>query len=139
MRNFPVSAAAVRATPVKRIEWLLLLAICAPWLQGGLVKLSDFSAAVAEMQHFGLLPAAPFAVAVILLELGGSLLILTGRMRWLAALALAIFTLAATFIANRYWLLSAGERGMVMNAFFEHIALVGALLYVALNDLRSKA
>ncbi|KOC87673.1 DoxX family protein [Winslowiella iniecta] len=139
MPAIPVSTVAAHRASTNVLHWLLLLAICAAYLQGGLVKLFDFPAALAEMQHFGLSPAAPFAVAVIVLELGASLLILTGRWRWLAALALALFTLAATFMANRFWLLDGPERGMVMNAFFEHIGLVGALLYVALNDLREKA
>ena len=36
--------------------------------------------AVAEMAHFGLHPAAPLALAVIVLELGASALVLSGRL-----------------------------------------------------------
>ena len=85
------------------VRWLALLFLCAAYLQGGIDKLVDFDAAVAEMSHFGLSPAAPLAAAVIALELGCSLLVLTGRLRWLGALALAGFTLMATFVANRFW------------------------------------
>ena len=63
------------------VRWLALLALCAAYLQGGLTKAFAFEGAVAEMQHFGILPAAPFAVATILVELGASLLILTGIYR----------------------------------------------------------
>src|SRR3546814_17549385 len=55
------------------------------------------------MQHFGLAPAAPFAAAVIVTELLGSLLILSGWLRWLGALWLGGFTLDSMFLANRYW------------------------------------
>ncbi|WAT00755.1 DoxX family protein [Rouxiella chamberiensis] len=90
------------------------------------------------MQHFGLSPAAPMAAAVIVLELGASLLILSGRYRWLGAIALGIFTLAANFMANNFWAISGPERAMVMNGFFEHVGLVGAFAYVAWQDLREE-
>ncbi|MBB1583911.1 DoxX family protein [Serratia sp. OS31] len=121
-------------TPFSR--WLMLLAICAAYIQGGLVKALGFTGAMAEMTHFGLQPAALFAGLVILLELGASLLILTGFYRWLGALALAGFTLAATLMANRFWELSPPECFTGMNGFFEHIGLAGALLLVALYDLK---
>ncbi|MDW5498938.1 DoxX family protein [Pseudomonas lundensis] len=121
-------------TPFAR--WLMLPAICAAYIQGGLVKALDFNGAMAEMTHFGLQPAALFAGLVILLELGASALILTGFYRWLGALALAGFTLAATLMANRFWEMNPPERFIGMNGFFEHIGLAGALLLVALYDLK---
>lgn len=121
-------------TPFTR--WLMLPAICAAYIQGGLVKALDFNGAMAEMTHFGLQPAALFAGLVILLELGASALILTGFYRWLGALALAGFTLAATLMANRFWEMNPPERFIGMNGFFEHIGLAGALLLVALYDLK---
>ncbi|CAI0721991.1 Inner membrane protein yphA [Serratia quinivorans] len=121
-------------TPLLR--WLMLPAICAAYIQGGLVKALDFNGAMAEMTHFGLQPAALFAGLVVLLELGASALILTGFYRWLGALALAGFTLAATLMANRFWEMSPPERFIGMNGFFEHIGLAGALLLVALYDLK---
>jgi uncharacterized membrane protein YphA (DoxX/SURF4 family) len=87
------------------------------------------------MEHLGLAPAAPFAIAVITLELGGSAMILTGFYRWLAALGLAGFTLMATLIALRFWELPAGpERFMASNAFFEHLGLVGGFLLAAAHN-----
>ncbi|MCX2861898.1 DoxX family protein [Paucibacter sp. PLA-PC-4] len=121
-----------------RLRWFCLLLLCAAYLQGGLVKALDFPAAVGEMTHFGLQPAPLFAVAVIVLELGAAALILTGWVRWLGALALAVFTAAATFIANRYWEATGHERFMLMNAFFEHWGLVGGLLLVAWHDWQER-
>ncbi|CAI1494790.1 Inner membrane protein yphA [Serratia quinivorans] len=120
------------------IRGLMLLAICAAYIQGGLVKALDFNGAIAEMTHFGLQPAALFAGLVVVLELGASALILTGFYRWLGALALAGFTLAATLMANRFWEMSPPERFAGMNGFFEHIGLTGALLLVALYDLKEQ-
>jgi uncharacterized membrane protein YphA (DoxX/SURF4 family) len=90
-----------------------------------------------EIEHFGLAPSGPLAIAVIALELGASVMILTGFYRWLGALALAGFTLMATLIALRFWELPAGqERFMAANAFFEHLGLVGGFILVAWYDLR---
>ncbi|TEA77196.1 DoxX family protein [Allopusillimonas ginsengisoli] len=124
-------------TPV--IRWVAYLGLCAAYLQGGLVKLTDFPGAIAEMQHFGLSPAPLFAVLTIALELSASLMILLGRGRWLGALALAGFTMAANFIALRFWELPGGqERFLAANAFFEHLGLVGGFLLIAWLDLQGK-
>lgn len=118
------------------LRWFALLLLCAAYIQGPVTKILDFPGAIAEMEHFGLTPAPLFAVGVIVFELAMSALILIGRWRWLAALALAGFTLAATFVAIRFWELPAGQgRMMAMNGFFEHLGLVGGLIIVALDDL----
>ena len=117
------------------VYWLGLLLLCSAYLQGAVDKLWDFRSAVAEMQHFGLAPAAPFAAATIVLELGASLMILTGWQRWLGALALASFTVLANFLADRFWSAPKGQRIGVANAFFEHWGLAGGFLLVAWLDL----
>ena len=121
------------------IRWFALLALCAAYLQGGLVKAFDFGGAVAEMNHFGLQPAVPLALAVIVLELGAAALIQSGRLRWLGAIALAVFTVGATLVANRYWEASGHDRFMLMNAFYEHLGLAGGFVLVAWMDLRERA
>lgn len=122
------------------VRFLAYLGLCAAYLQGGLIKLADFPGALREMAHFGLAPAPLFAVLVIALELVASGMILTGRLRWLGAVALAGFTLAATGLALRFWEMPAGqERFMAANAFFEHLGLAGGLLLVAWLDLHPSA
>ncbi|MFD3240152.1 DoxX family protein [Rahnella perminowiae] len=138
MRHAPVSRLSAPVIPFAVIRWLALLALCAAYLQGGIVKLFDFPGAIAEMQHFGLSPAAPMAAAVIVLELAASALILTGRFRRAGALALALFTFSANFMANAFWQVSGQERAMMMNGFFEHIGLAGAFIYVAWDDLKGQ-
>ena len=125
------------ASPVLR--WIALLLLCAAYLQGGMQKALDFPSAIAEMNHFGVSPAGPLAAAVILLELGASVLILTGLWRWLGALALAGFTLIATFVALRFWEMPQPERFMAANSFFEHLGLAGGFLLVAWLDLKERA
>lgn len=120
------------------VHWLALLFLCAAYLQGGINKATDFAGAIAEMNHFGLAPAAPLAAATIVFELGASLMILTGFYRWLGALGLAAFTLMATFVANRFWEMAMPERFMAANAFFEHWGLIGGFLLVAWHDLKAR-
>jgi uncharacterized membrane protein YphA (DoxX/SURF4 family) len=118
------------------ISTAALLALCAAYIQGPLTKIADFNGALAEMDHFGLHPSAFFAIAVILFELTASTMVVSGFLRWAGALALAGFTILATFIALRFWEMAPGmERMMAINAFFEHLGLSGAFVFVALQDL----
>jgi uncharacterized membrane protein YphA (DoxX/SURF4 family) len=123
--------------PVDVVRWFGLLLLVAAYLQGGFDKAVDFAGAVGEMRHFRIEPAGPAAVATILLELGASFLVLSGRLRWLGAAALALFTLAASFLANRFWSASGADRFALENAFFEHLGLVGAFVVVACADWRA--
>ncbi|MGJ7511452.1 DoxX family protein [Variovorax sp. GT1P44] len=117
------------------IRWLAMLGVCAAYVQGGFDKATDFSAAIAEMRHFGIAAAAPMAAVVTMLEIGASVMILTGFYRWLGALALGCFTLMATFLANQFWNAVPPERLALANSFFEHLGLVGAFLLIAWHDL----
>ncbi|MBB4008494.1 DoxX family protein [Allorhizobium taibaishanense] len=123
----------VLASPL--VYRLALTALCSAYIQGPLVKIADFNGAIGEMTHFGLHPAPVFAVGVIVFELVMSALVISGVLRWAAALALAGFTLMATFLALRFWEVPVGpDRAMAMNGFFEHIGLVGAFVVVAITD-----
>lgn len=121
------------------LEWCCLLLLCSAYLQGGLQKTFDFPAALAEMRHFGLAPALPLAVLTIAGELLASILVLSGRLRWLGAAYLGLFTLAANLVANRFWELSGMARTMAANGFFEHLGLAGAFLLVAWWDWQPQA
>ncbi|TPG57124.1 DoxX family protein [Roseomonas nepalensis] len=130
-----MSPAARRA-----LTLLGLLGLCAAYLQGGLNKLLNYPGAVAEAVHFGL-PLPAFAAAgTIAVELLASAMVITGCLRGLGALALMLFTLAATVIANRYWELPPGmERFMMANSFYEHFGLAAAFLLVALWNQETAA
>lgn len=77
------SLARIVASPVTRT--VSLLALCAAYIQGPLAKIFDFNSALAEMDHFGLQPAAFFAVAVIAFELAASAMVVSGFLRWAGA------------------------------------------------------
>jgi uncharacterized membrane protein YphA (DoxX/SURF4 family) len=116
-----------------RAAWLIArLALVGAYLLGGIVKLTDFPAAIAEQAHFGLQPAALFAVLTIAVELIGPALILLDRLAWLGAGMLGVFTLLAAFTANAFWTMQGQDRFMATNAFFEHIGLIGGFILIAM-------
>lgn len=81
---------------------------------GGLTKLFNFSAAIAEQEHFGLRPGWLWT---ILIELGGSVLVLSGYAVWLGAGALGCLTAVAMFKADNFWTKSGQERGRRQTPF----------------------
>ena len=118
--------------------WLPRAGLCLAYVYSGLAKLIDFPAAIAEQQHFGLQPAALFAAATIVVQLGGSALVLfaQGRRAALGAAALAAFTVLATVIGHPFWTMSGIERFHNLNAFLEHAGLVGGFGLIALKALQ---
>lgn len=108
------------------------LGLASAYLLGGIVKLSDFSAAIAEQEHFGFHPGWAWAAAAIAVELIGSVLVISGRLVWLGAGALGALTAIAIFAANRFWLLQGQARFEATNSFFEHVGLIAGLVMVAI-------
>jgi hypothetical protein len=90
----------------RQVYFIALLGLCAAYIQGGLTKFLDFSAAVAETHSFGL-PSAAAAGATIVTELAGSALILTGVYRWLGALIVRVRFMNPTRVRDnmpgRFW------------------------------------
>ena len=108
------------------------LALTSTYLLGGLTKLSDFPAAIAEQEHFGLYPGWLWASLSILVELGGSALVLSGYLVWLGAGGLGVLTSVAMLVANNFWEMSGHARLQGANSFFEHVGLIGGFVLVAL-------
>jgi uncharacterized membrane protein YphA (DoxX/SURF4 family) len=114
--------------------WLLpvaRIALTSAFLIGGVQKLFDFPGAVAEQAHFGLQPAWLWAVAAIIVELAGSLLVIFGRWVWLGAGGLGVLTLVAMLTANNFWTMTGHDRFIALNAFFEHLGLIAGFVLVS--------
>ena len=115
-----------------RGTWLLArVALTSAFWIGGLTKLTDFPGAVAEQAHFGLRPAALFAILTVTVELAGSALVISGRLVWLGAGALGVFTGLAALLANHVWDMAGDARFQAMNSFFEHLGLIAGLVMAA--------
>jgi transmembrane protein len=97
----------------------------------GLAKAIDFNAAIAEMAHFNLAPPVIYAVATIIVQLVGSLLIIFNRWTWLGAGALGIFTLLTIPIVHTFWSMEEPFKTMEFYTVMEHISVVGGLMVVA--------
>ncbi len=119
------------------LQWLARAGLCLAFVYSGVSKLFDFPSAIAEQAHFGMSPPALFAAATIATQLGGSALMLLwrGPLAALGALALAGFTLLATFIGHPFWRETGMERFADLNSFLEHFGLVGGFVLVALSEL----
>lgn len=123
-------------TPTGFLARLLLVSA---YVVGGANKLGDWPAAVAEQAHFGFSPPALWAALTIAVELIGPLLILSGRLVWLGAGMLGVFTFFAALVANAFWTMAEGpERFGATNAFFEHMGLVGGFILVAMLTRKGK-
>jgi uncharacterized membrane protein YphA (DoxX/SURF4 family) len=108
-------------------------ALVSAYLIGGVNKLLDFTAAVAEQAHFGLHPAWLWAVLAIVLEIGGSLLVMAGRLVWLGAGGLGVLTAVAMLVANNFWSMTGPDRFMALNTFFEHLGLIAGFVLVSIR------
>ena len=123
-------AAILDAPGVSLIARILLTS---PFWISGLLKLFDFSSAVGEATHFGLHPAALVAVVIILLQIGGSLAVVTGRWAWLGAGALGVFTALANVVGHAFWTLpDPTAQFHDMNAFTANLGLIGGLILAAI-------
>ncbi|WP_232492676.1 DoxX family protein [Novosphingobium kaempferiae] len=123
-------------TPTGFLARLLLVSA---YIVGGVHKLGDWPAAVAEQAHFGLTPSALWAALTIAVEVIGAFLVLAGRLVWLGAGMLGVFTFFAALVANAFWAMPEGpERFGATNAFFEHMGLVGGFILVAMLTRKGK-
>lgn len=101
------------------------------FIPAGFGKISGFAGTVGYATSVGM-PMPTVAVAVgLLIELLGGLALLFGFGARIAALALAVFTLSASFFFHAYWALPADQQMMQQLLFFKNVAVTGGLLAFA--------
>ncbi|WP_287804806.1 DoxX family protein [Diaphorobacter sp.] len=101
------------------------------FIPAGFGKISGFAGTVGYATSVGM-PMPTVAVAVgLLIELLGGLALLFGFGTRIAALALAVFTLAASFFFHAYWALPVDQQMMQQLLFFKNVAVTGGLLAFA--------
>jgi transmembrane protein len=118
--------------------WTAALArvvLCLPFWWSGLTKLFDFAGGTAEMAAQGLPVPALFNALTIVVQLGGSALVIANRWTWLGAGALGVFTILATLLAHRFWMLEGAEQAQQLNVFLEHLAIVAGFVLVSILSL----
>jgi putative oxidoreductase len=107
----------------------LLLALL--FLPAGLMKIGGFAGTVGYIASKGLPMPALGAVIAIAVEVLGALALLAGFGTRVAALVLAVFTVAASVIFHAYWAVPAEAQMVQQLMFFKNIAVVGGLLVLA--------
>ena len=107
----------------------LLLALL--FLPAGISKISGFAGTAGYIASKGLpLPEVGAAIAILVEVLGG-LALIAGFGTRVAALVLAVFTLAASVFFHNYWGVPAEQAFVQQLMFFKNIAVVGGLLVLA--------
>lgn len=130
-RDTPAWVAAVLAAPA---TWLLArLALTLPYWWSSIDKALHPQAAQAEIAGLlgGASPLLPY-VALLVTQLGGSLLVILNRWTWLGAGVLGVFTLFVTILAHAFWKLDGAACFAEMNIFMEHIAIIAGFALTAI-------
>ncbi|MFZ6654424.1 DoxX family protein [Undibacterium sp. TJN19] len=103
------------------------------FVASGASKITGFEQTVGYIASKGLPLPALGAIAAIVVELGGGLMVIVGwRARWAAA-AMIAFTLAAAFIFHNFWGVPADAAQNQMIHFMKNISMAGGLLYVLIH------
>src|SRR3979490_2294537 len=102
------------------------------FLVAGVRKVMGFAGTVAYLAKLGFPAPEVMAVIAIIVEIGGSILLIVGwRTRW-AAWLLVLFVVVAAFAAHRFWEITDAARYYnQMNHFLKNLSIVGGLMYVA--------
>ena len=106
----------------------LLLSVI--FIQGGISKIEDIGRTVATMSSHGVPFADLLVYPTIALELGGGLLLLAGLWTRWVALALCLYTLVLALTFHAFWTFLPPDFRTQRGAFFEHLGLMGGLLYI---------
>ena len=105
--------------------------LAAIFVISGYGKIGNFAGTASYIASKGLpLPEVGAALAIVL-ELGGGILLILGlKTRW-AALALAAFTLGATYYFHAFWTMPEAQKMMQSLMFQKNLAIIGGLLALA--------
>jgi len=106
------------------------LLIAAIFVFSGFGKITGFEGTVGYIASKGLPLPQLGAIAAIIVELGGGILLVLGwKARWAAA-AMMIFTLAAAAIFHNFWAVPPDMAQNQMIHFMKNICMAGGLMYV---------
>jgi uncharacterized membrane protein YphA (DoxX/SURF4 family) len=115
---------------------LARILLAAVFLYSGVDKLRCWQDGVAEVTELGLPWPAGFAAATIATQLLGGLSVALGLGAVIGAALLAGFTVAATLLGHRFWLLHGQQAKHELTTALEHVAIVGGLVLVIADTLK---
>ena len=99
----------------------------------GFGKVTGFEGTVGYIASKGLPLPQLAAIAAIIVELGGGILLVVGwKARWAAA-AMLVFTAMAALLFHNFWVVPADQAQNQMIHFMKNISMMGGLLYVVVH------
>ena len=105
--------------------------LAAIFLITGFGKINGFQGVISQIASKGLPVPEVLAVATIMVELVGGLMLVFGwKARW-AALALAAFTALAGVLFHNFWAVPEAQKMLQQIQFLKNVAIIGGLLFVA--------
>ena len=127
--NFAAPATTSAAQDTLALIGRILIALL--FIPAGFGKLAGFAGTVGYIASAGLpLPQVGAALAIIV-ELGFGILLLVGFKSRLAALVIAVFTVATAVFFHNYWAMPADKVYVNQLNFFKNLAIAGGLLAIA--------
>jgi putative oxidoreductase len=114
-------------TPLPAIGRVLLSLI---FILSGIGKLGAIAATSAHMASAGIPYPNDLVWGAVALELGGGVLLIVGLLTRLVGLAFFFYTLTLAVIFHAYWTMTGAAAHAQYSAFYEHIAIMGGMLYV---------
>jgi putative oxidoreductase len=124
-----IATPSTQANPSLVLIGRILLALM--FVGAGISKMGGFDGTVGYIASKGLPLPSLLAVGTIMLELIGGLALIVGwKTRW-AALALALFTLAASVIFHNFWAMPAEQQMVQQLMFMKNLSVAGGMLVLA--------
>ena len=118
----------------KLFQLLARVALVVTFVVPGIMQPMQFQGSLGEFAHFNLNPPAFWVVlSFVTLLLGSALVILGGKLTWLGAGALGIYTGLTVLIVHHFWTMSGADRLNEMRTAMEHLGLIGGLMLVAIS------
>jgi putative oxidoreductase len=114
-------------TPLPAIGRILLALI---FVLAGINQLGAIGATSAHMADHGIPYANNLVWGVVALELGGGIMLIVGLLTRLIAVAFFFYLLALAVIFHAYWTMTGAAAHAQHSDFFEHLAMMGGMLYV---------
>lgn len=106
------------------------LCVAALFLPAGIGKMGNVAGFAASLAGKGVPMPDLMAYVVILVEVGGSLLLILGLLPRLTAILLIGFTIVATATSHLFWTIpDAGAAAGQQIHFFKNVGIIGGLLF----------
>ncbi len=115
-------------TPLPAIGRVLLALV---FVLSGIAKLGAIASTSAHMAAFGIPYPRILVWGAVALELGGGILLIAGFLTRLMGTLFFFYLLALALIFHAYWTVTGAAAHAQHVAFFEHLAMMGGMLYVA--------